>query len=211
MIDALISLLRSSTLVGWVTVLAEIAVAVVIYLEFELTRRLTFLEKASKEDANEDRRLIYAVYLGISGCSSLGDRSTEFVRQMRAHEKEKLKLACDRQIALFNSLGITTGQWYSLSKPLVRVFPHAAIYMWVILHPYIVQRREDTGNWLAEPLLRFTLKCVVFVLQQNRDRGLHLRQANGGPGVVLSRDDLVTIQKQLAQLLNQPFMPTPET
>ena len=58
--------------------------------------------------------------------------------------KVSLKTSCDRQIVLFNDLGITVGVWYSQSEPLVEIFPHAAIFIWIILHPYIIQRRKDT-------------------------------------------------------------------
>jgi hypothetical protein len=163
-LPAVVSFLDSTTAIGWATVLAEVFVGCVIYLELEQNRRTAFLEKATNEDANQDRREIYKTFLAMQGVATLDERSAAFVRLMLSTPAETvngeptLKKRCDRQIALFNNLGITVGEWYSRSAPLVKIFPHAAIYIWIVLHPYIIQRREDTGDWLAKPLLEFTLK-----------------------------------------------------
>jgi hypothetical protein len=203
----LLSFFSSQTVIGWFGGLAELFVGIVIYLELEQHRRMTFLEKATEEDADQDRREIYKAFLEIAGCSTLEQRSEEFVRLMlNAPEKLSLKNRCDRQIALFNDLGITVGEWYSRSRPLVEIFPHAAIYIWIILHPYIIRRREDTGKWLAMPLLKFTLKCVTFVLDQNGDRGLHLRYGDGRAGVQISREHLLKIEKQLSAIVGEPWL-----
>ena len=216
MLSALWCFFRSATTIGWATFTAEVLVAAAIYFELEQDRTARFIEKATREQSDEDRRVIYAEFLSITGFASLEDRSREFVRRMLATAVEpannptpaqaSLKLRCDRQIALFNDLGITIAKWYAQKQQLVEVFPHAAIYMWIILNPYIIQRRSDTGPWLAQPLLTFTQRCVAFVLKTNLDRGLHLRRTDGADGLSVSRDHLVKIQRQLAHLLDEPFM-----
>jgi hypothetical protein len=214
--EALACFYKSSTVIGWATFAAEFLVAAVIYFELEQGRRQHFLEKATAEHADHDRREIYKTFVAIAGCSTLEERSAAFVRRMLAtppepenvapsrNGKVSLKTSCDRQIALFNDLGVTVGAWYSQSGPLVEVFPHAAIYIWIILHPYIIQRRKDTGKWLAKPLLKFTMECVAFVLKENGDRGLHLRNLDGTDGLNISRDDLLNVEKQLAAELDRP-------
>ena len=210
MLAAVGSFLGSNIVIGWATVLAEVFVGCVIYLELEQNRRTDFLEKATQEEANQDRREIYKTFLAMEGVTTLDERSAAFVRLMLSTPAETvnnqptLKKRCDRQIALFNNLGITVGEWYSWSAPLVKIFPHAAIYIWIVLHPYIIQRRQDTGDWLAKPLLQFTLKCVTFVLSQSYDRGLHLRPGDGHDGLRISRTDLKKVEKQLSDLLNRP-------
>jgi hypothetical protein len=208
---------RSATTIGWATFTAEVLVAAAIYFELEQGRTTRFIEAATREQADDDRRAIYTEFLSITEFPSLEDRSREFVRRMLETAVEpannpdpghvSLKLRCDRQIALFNNLGITIAKWYAQKQQLVEVFPHAAIYMWIILNPYIIQRRSDTGPWLARPLLTFTQRCVTFVLKTNLDRGLHLRRTNGTEGLSITRDHLVKTQRQLAHLLDEPFMP----
>lgn len=216
MFEAIAWFLKSGTVIGWTTIAAEFLVAAVIYFELEQTRRQHFLEKAIDEHADHDRRSIYKAFVAIEGFTTLESRSAEFVRVMLRTSLESgnvanggvsLKTSCDRQIALFNDLGITVGSWYSQSGPLVEIFPHAAIYIWIILHPYIIQRRKDTGKWLAEPLLKFALECVAFVLKENGDRGLHLRNGDGTDGLTITRGDLLAVERQISAELDRPVCP----
>jgi hypothetical protein len=211
----------SSRVIEFSTIVAEMLVAVVIYFEMEQSRRDHFLEKATTEHADHDRREIYGAFVEIPGEMTLGERSREFINKMYAEELHPapsdgtaskgqggitLKQRCDRQIALFNDLGVTISSWYSQRQPLVELFPHAAVYIWIILGPYIIQRRRDTGEWLAKPLLRFTLECASFILEKNQERGLELR--GRGSRVSISRRDLLEVQRQLAVELQQPFVPS---
>jgi hypothetical protein len=216
--DTLAWFFKSETVIGWASVVAELIVAAVIYFELEQGRRQHFLERATAEHADHDRRQIYKEFVAATGCPTLEERSKVFVGRMqnaptepengtpKQNGKVSLKTSCDRQIALFNDLGITVGAWYSQSETLVEIFPHAAIFIWIILHPYIIQRRKDTGKWLAKPLLEFTLKCVTFVLKENGERGLHLRQANGQDGLTISREDLLKVERQLSAELDRPVL-----
>jgi hypothetical protein len=166
------SFLVSSEGIGILTVVAELVVAAVIYFELKQNRRQSFLEKVGQELANEDRRVIYEEYLTLGNSfASLQERSDAFMTRME--EYSRIKERCDRQITLFNDVGITVGGWSLFREPLVDIFPHASIYVWIILRPYILKRRLDAGRWFARPQLLFTLRCVNFVLRQGH--GLSLR------------------------------------
>jgi hypothetical protein len=158
--------------------LAEVAVAVVIYFELELNRRGHFLEKATEEAANRDRRDIYEEYVQLG---HFGDdfekRSEAFVKRMRNYPA--LRDACERQIALFNNLGIIVEPRYAMTQGLVKILLHAAVYIWIILKPHILERQANVGNWYAEPLIKFTYKCAKFLVAENRP--LYLRGVNGEP------------------------------
>ena len=189
--------LVSQTLLSWLMVAAEILVALVIYLELEQNRRLSFLDKATGESADQDRRKIYEQYVQLGEFADLEQRSKAFVQKM--YQDPELKLCCDRQIAIFNDLGITIEEWFSRKKPLVRVFPHAALHMWLILNPYILERRADSGDWFARPLLKFTLRCVKFVLKDCHS--LRLRGVNREDIIEIPVEYIRKMQDQLQGLI----------
>jgi hypothetical protein len=114
-----------------------------------------------------------------------------------------LKRACDNQVGLFNELGFTIGRLFSRKRKMVELFTHAAINMWVILSPYILRRREDTGPWFAKNLLLFTLRCVRFV--QKSGRPLYIRNTSGARAVEIGVQDLENIHGELKRLLADSF------
>jgi hypothetical protein len=58
----------------WLVFAAEVAVALVIYFELEHNRRTTFLEKATGKSSDQERRDIYAAFLGCK----MGDSDLEY-------------------------------------------------------------------------------------------------------------------------------------
>jgi hypothetical protein len=188
--------LRSPTLLSWLGIAAELTVAAVIYFEVEQTRRLNFLQRATTENANKERSEIYREFLTVRG-ATLAEKSDAFLAML--HCNLELKLKCDRQITLFNDLAITTEEWYSRKKPLIEVFPHAPVFVWAILHSYILQRRRDTGTWFAKPLLKFTLRCIDFVMSEKH--ALKLRGQNSEEGLTISFEDMLSMKKELRGLL----------
>jgi hypothetical protein len=182
----------SDRLVMWLTFVAELIVAWVIYLELETTRRTNYIAATNRDEANEARGFIYSKYLEITA-PTLEERSKLFVARMY-HDPE-LKLKCDRQIELFNSLGLIISSWFTQKKSYVRIFPHAAIYIWIILQQYIVSRRSDAGQFFAEPMLTFALRCTKFLIK--KDHPLHLRKSDGTDGLTIAVEDLKQIRDKL--------------
>jgi hypothetical protein len=191
----------SANILALCTVLAELLVAWVIYIEVDHSRRLAFLEKATRFEANEDRQRIYEAYLGLSADLSVTARADAF-KQLMATDQD-LKHACDRQLALFNELGLTCRRKLFRENPLVSLLTHASIYLWVILHPYIRKRRRDAGEWFAKPYLAFTLRCVEYTIKHGH--GLHLGHANGDEGLRIHLNDVKSIKAELRKELKVKF------
>ena len=108
-------------------VLAELVVAWVIYRELRLNRNAAFLEKATQFDANEDRRKIYqACFNSPVVCSNIDEASKSFDEY--ASTNHDIRRSCEKQIALFNELGLVYRREFWLFRDrLVTVLPHAAI------------------------------------------------------------------------------------
>ncbi len=139
--------------------LAEIAVALVIYFELEHSRRTAFLEKATGKESDQERREIYAAYFEVCDTSEPMDRRAEaFMKHLFTNLKFKAK--CDSEVALFNEIGFMISPWLARKKALVEIFPHAPVYIWMILRPYVLQRRTDTGPYFACFYFTFTKRCL---------------------------------------------------
>jgi hypothetical protein len=179
------------------TFAAEVAVAAAIFIESETSRRFHFVEKITRDQRNIDRSEIYSEFLAIKG-SDRHERSTAFVEEMRGYSK--LKRQCDSQIEMFNDLGLIIGTPLGWRKNFyVKIFPHAAVYFWVILRPYILQRREDAGPLFAKPMLTFMKECVIVLIGQGRD--FHLRTKEGAIGMTLTNRDLREIRAEIEETL----------
>ncbi|SRR5260221_370663 len=194
---------NSASVREWSVVLAELVVAWVIYRELRLNRNAAFLEKATRFEANEDRRKIYqACFNSPVVCSTVDEASKSFDEY--ASTNRDLRQACEKQIALFNELGLVYRREFWLFRDrLVTVLPHAAIYLWIFCRPYITRRRRDTGWWYAQPLIEFTLESVKYVLKFNHP--LYLRDENSSTKrqLVISVGDLQNICAELKSELRR--------
>jgi hypothetical protein len=191
--------LSSSAFREWCVFGAEILVAWVIYLEFRHSRSSGFLAKVTDYKANKDRRAIYNQFL-VSEGSNLQEKSEAFCKMILMADNSKLKARCERQISLFGELELSNPKpfwsWRGrFDDDLVSLLPHAAIYIWVILHPHILKRRQDTGPWYAKPFMRFALRSLNFVLRFKRE--LHIHSENGERGIVITIKELEKIRQNL--------------
>jgi hypothetical protein len=143
------------------------------------------VERTTAPDANKERSEIYAVYQGILEKSDFDEASEEFLKKIQ--EDADLKDKCDRQVAHFNALGIGIDHRLAQKQKIVGIFPHAAVLVWLILGPYIKQRRQDSGSWFATPLLKFTLASVIYVIEHNpKGSPLRVRRPDGRVGLELT-------------------------
>jgi hypothetical protein len=155
-------------------------VGIVIYLELEQNRFGSFFEKATAKKSDEERRELYNIYLGLP--ESPAAEPMEAFRQA-IYEDEKTKTKCENQIALLNEMGFTANRWFRIpfrENRFVTLFPHAPVYMWRIIGPYLYDRRAATGPWFAKSALIFMKQSVEYVLKYNRP--LIMRRADGKPG-----------------------------
>lgn len=189
--------ISSITAGEWLLFVSEIAVAAVIYFELEHSRRTAFLEKATGKDSDQERREIYAAYFELSDASqSSDDRAKKFMEHL--FTETDLKKKCDNEIALFNEIGFMIRPRLTQKKQLVEIFPHAPVYIWMILRPYVLQRRTDTGPYFACFYFNFTKRCLDFVIK--RTNGLHLRRPDGSDGCRISRAELLRMREEIRSL-----------
>jgi hypothetical protein len=187
--------LTSNVVIGWATVVAELVVAYVIFVELDASRLQNFVERTTEPKANRERSEIYEVYLGLLKGSDFDAASNAFLTKIQ--QDTDLKGKCDRQIAHFNALGIGIDHWLAPKRKIVGIFPHAAVMVWLILGPYIKQRREDSGSWFATPLLKFTLASVEYVSDHNPKGSLRVRHPDGSFGLELTPAKIRQIKTDL--------------
>ena len=70
-----------------------------------------------------------------------------------------------------------------------------------MLNPIVKERRAQTGEWYATPLLQFTLRSVKLMLRVlSGNQKLHLGP-EGEAGLDISIPELKTIESELEKLL----------
>jgi hypothetical protein len=155
----------------WVTAGSELLIAAVIFLELEEGRRDKFLAEAANMENYIDRGKIYAAFYDTDG-DSIGDRSKRFCERIWKREKEdiELKKSCERQIVLFNRLGQIRRHAWLFKDDYVKLFPHAVVLFWIMVEPYIEERRAMTGGWWGRDFEQLTRKCLRFLLKDTDAR-----------------------------------------
>ena len=122
-----------------VTALGELGIVAAIYLEIESTRLDGFFEHIFKREHWDARREIYEAY-----CSLPEPTSQKFCDLLRMPHNP-LRNVCDEQMRLLQMIGGQLPWWPPFRKRVLNWFPHAIIFMWVILGAYVQERRKSTG------------------------------------------------------------------
>jgi hypothetical protein len=163
----------------WATAVGEFVIAGVILWEMEVNRREWFLAKAGQIGNYADRGKIYSAFYDTNG-ESIEDRSTEFCKRIWKEDKEnaKLKSRCERQIVLFNRLGQISRRASFYKRDYVKLFPHAVVLFWIMIRPYILERRAMTGDWWASDFQQLTKQCLEFLFDENPNAHLSLYDRN---------------------------------
>jgi hypothetical protein len=145
---------------------AEALVALVILYEVEQHRRSNFLEEASRSDPFDARTEIYQTFLETEGATAEA-KSDAFCQSLWGNPH--LRTKCDRQIVFFNRLGhLLTPRlisWIVSNEPILQWFPQSVVILWLILRPYIQERRRRAGRWWARQFEQFVLASVSFLLR----------------------------------------------
>ncbi|MFZ1006232.1 MAG: hypothetical protein WAN65_05320 [Candidatus Sulfotelmatobacter sp.] len=189
----------------WLLFLSEIFVGVVIYLELEHNRFTSFLERATEKDADAERRAIYALYLSLPGTPEEKAAAFHEMIYRQTDEGTTLKLKCDNLIALFNDMGFASNHWLSghwlpfKTNRFISLFPHAPVYVWKVVGPYIRDRRAATGPWFARNCLIFIERSVEYVLKYGDD--LKLTQPNGQDGITITVEEMKKMKRELGALV----------
>ncbi len=201
------SLFHSSALIGWIGILAELAVAAVIYMEVEHSRQAGFFQKAVEAGSNSERGKIYEAFVRMEGTfDDLEARRQAFLKTIYADKC--IRDCCDSQVRLVNELGFSATRRFARTKSFIELFPHGPIFVWTIVGPYVEKRRKDTGPWYARHMLAFVLECIEHALksrnQENRsNEPFVLRSFDDTQSVEITIPDIVRMQGRLRGLLNE--------
>ncbi len=183
----------------WVGAAMELCVALVILYEIEQHRRSSFLEEASSEQLFKDRQDIYKVFLEAEG-TTVEAKSEAFCESL--WHNHELRTKCDRQLVLFNKLGYLLApppiSWIVSNESILQWFPQSVAILWLILTPYITERRKKNGQWWAKQFSDYTAASVSFLLR-NGVQILEMFHPDRSdfPGLTIGKDQLQAIQRQL--------------
>jgi len=184
----------------WFTIVAELVVAWVIYLEVEHSRQASYFEKATQAGANKDRGEIYEAFVKIGPESMpLDERRKAFLDLI--HSKPEIRKACDSQVRLINELGFTATRTLASKKDFVALFPHGPIFLWLLAGPYIEEREGDTGPWYARHLLVFTLHCIRYIRKHRSS--LALRSFDGSVRIPVSSKTVDLMEDEIRGLVRK--------
>jgi len=175
----------------------EFLVALAILYEVEQHRRSSFLEDASQDTRFSEREEIYQLFLEAEG-TTVDEKSEAFCCSLWANPD--LRGKCDRQLVLFSKLGHLLNprpiSWVMRNKSVLQWFPQSVVILWLILAPYICERRKRAGKWWAKPFSDFTAASVKFLLGQ-RDQPLQMFDRRGNVALEIPRERLEKIEMQI--------------
>jgi hypothetical protein len=148
---------RSNNIAEWVTALGEIAIAGVIVLEMQVNRRDPFLTEAAKIEHYRARGRVYAAIYDTVGdttaekreafCKRIWKERDQDLRSEDREQESSLKDSCEQQIVLFGRLEQIRRRALFFGRDYVELFPHAVVMFWIMVGPYIEERRRMTGDW----------------------------------------------------------------
>jgi len=196
----LYTVFRSSAVIGWVTIAAEVAVAIVIYLELEHNRQQHYFRMAADEKTLAGRREIFDAYISFArGSNQMGQ---EFYEKHIKNNSARRQI-CDQQISLLNEMGFTATRWFSRGDTLVKLNPYGPIFLWITVGAYMTERRNDTGRYWARHMFKMLLKCVKLVEKHYAPNcPLRIRDMNGNNSdVPITLMDLGRIEAEIRALL----------
>ncbi|MGA2242284.1 MAG: hypothetical protein ABSH11_09630 [Verrucomicrobiota bacterium] len=196
------NILSKMSIDSWIlliSALGEIAIAVVIWIEWEGSRLDKFLEDSGER--NKKRSEIYSEYCGLS-CPENMQRNQMFKKILGSKGKSDLRELCDENIRLFSRVGARLPRLPHLRN---RVLDwHVVVFLWEILGPYVEERRRAAGPSYAKPFLEYAFASVEHLLEQKRNEWVivdpDMARKNN---VTLTRDHLTQMKVELKKSLKQ--------
>jgi hypothetical protein len=136
-----------TVIIAVLTLLAEGSIAFVIWLEMESARLDRFFEYTLGRKRLESRGRIYKAF-----CALPERNSEKFYAFINEPDNSKLRDDCEEQLRLLQMVGGQLPWWPWFQRRVLNWFPHAIIFIWVILRTYVEKRREQIGwpKWADE-------------------------------------------------------------
>jgi len=181
------------TIVLAISALAEFVVAWVIYYEWEGGRLVQFLGEADL--LVKDRHDIYFAFCGLPQPSSK-PQNQGFKEYLELEGNTELLDSCHKNIRLLSRIGARLPK-----VPWLKRTPldwHVAAILWMILGPYVEDRRKESGPSYADTFLKYALASTKHLLAQKRDTWtIRDPDRSRRQDVSLSREELLAMQKEL--------------
>ncbi len=145
-------------LVEILSTVGEFAIAIAIVWEYESNRLDRFLVDAFDQEYWKERREVFQAYCEFH---IKNHENASFLEHLRSHEE--LRHKCDRQIALFNSLGSRLPQIPWFRAKAIQWFPQSVIFLWAIVYPYLEERRRNAGEHWATAFEMFAFEGARYL------------------------------------------------
>jgi len=179
---------------AWAGVVAELAIACVIYYELEEERASRFLSEVLGKPY-EDREDIYHEYITAGG-QTLEEKAENFRKKL--WNNGKLRQKCDLQLAHFSRLHYML-RWSILHRNLlVQWFPHVPIRLWVMLSAYIKEVSPHRGE--ENEFMQIVLQSLGF-MEKKGLKPIRIYPREGREPVEISVDHLRTLRSEVNSLL----------
>jgi hypothetical protein len=179
----------------WATVFAELLIAAAILYELEENRRNNFFTEAADRKNYQARGKVYSAFFETEG-NCVEDKSRKFCEQV--WKDVKLKRQCERHILLFGRLEQIRRHALVRRSEYVRLFPHTVVLFWIMLQPYIEERRALTGEWWATDFIDLTERCLSYLLEKpDRKLWLYDSDRTRKKDLEISTDNLRRVQDSL--------------
>jgi hypothetical protein len=199
--DWLVALFTMATAIG------EFLIVWAIISEVKGARHSAFLEKMF-EHPYKPRADIYTQFVdNIPASTNPPDRATLWKAGVtlldRIHGDEQFRANCGDQVAHLNQVAVLFGS-RTANDALIEYFPHTVTITWIMLIPYILERKADQGHYWAAPLDRFALDCLDFILQ-DPEAHLSIFSNTHAPGekrrsIIINNDSLKEVRRDLTSL-----------
>jgi hypothetical protein len=148
----------TSRLHDFATVLAELLVAYVIYLELKAGRFSTFEAKALDPKTRRERAYLYKQFFdGFLESETLESRRTRFA--MMVQEDKCLREKCHNQVILFNHLWFLLRLSPMRKRQVTSWLAHVVVPFWIMVGNYVLEKQRTRGGWTEDDL---TSHCRVF-------------------------------------------------
>jgi hypothetical protein len=123
-------------------------------------------------------------------------QSQAFKEHLEMGNNHELRNACHKNIRLLSRIGARLPKlWWLRKTPLDW---HVAVMLWVILGPYVEDRRRDFGPSYADSFVKYALASTKELLAQERNVWtLHDPDRVRKQDVCVTREDLIAMKKEL--------------
>ncbi len=176
-----------------ISALAEFVVAWVIYYEWEGGRLDQFL--ADADLLVQDRHNIYGAFCGLPRSGSKPQNQV-FKEYLESEGSTELLDSCHKNIRLLSRIGARLPK-----VPWLKRTPldwHVAAILWMILGPYVEDRRKESGPSYADTFLKYALASTKHLLAQKRETWtIRDPDRSRKQDVSFSREELLAMQKDL--------------